>query len=208
MKLFALAAALTATMQLAAQTTNEATAATSPLAVYSAEWSKPEYAKCNTAAKAIYMTQNERNVIYVLNLMHTNPALFAKTVLPRFGDKNDENYKSLLDTLLKVPAMPFLYPDKLCYNSAVCHASSSGKVGYVGHVRQTDACEQKKYYNAECASYGSGRAVDIVMQLLIDDGVPSLGHRYACMASYYTKLGVSVQPHIGYGQNAVLDFKY
>jgi hypothetical protein len=208
MKLLFTAAALAGTVQLFAQSTHAVTAPASPLSVYSAEWNNPVYAKCNTAANAIYMTKNERDVIYILNLLHANPSLFAKTVVPHFSYADNPNYKSLVDTLLKIDARPMLYPDKKCYNSALCHATSSGKVGYVGHVRQSTSCEAKKYYNAECASYGSGKAIEIVMQLLIDDGVPSLGHRYACIASWYKLLGVSIQPHIGYGNNAVLDFKY
>ena len=46
---------------------------------------------------------------------------------------------------------------------------------------------------------------DIVMQLLIDHDVPSLGHRINCLNKEYTKIGVSVQPHIKWDICAVID---
>ena len=50
-------------------------------------------------------------------------------------------------------------------------------------------------------------ALSILMALLIDQNVSSLGHRFLCL-SEYGRLGVSIQPHTGYGYNAVLYFYY
>jgi hypothetical protein len=47
--------------------------------------------------------------------------------------------------------------------------------------------------------------LEIVLQLLIDEDVPSLGHRRILLEKYQT-IGVSIQPHSHYGFNAVLDF--
>jgi uncharacterized protein YkwD len=46
---------------------------------------------------------------------------------------------------------------------------------------------------------------DIILQLLIDDDVPSLGHRINCLNKEYTKIGVSVQPHKKWDTCAVID---
>jgi uncharacterized protein YkwD len=46
---------------------------------------------------------------------------------------------------------------------------------------------------------------DIVLQLLIDHDVPSLGHRINCLNKAYTKVGVSVQKHINTDICAVID---
>ena len=49
--------------------------------------------------------------------------------------------------------------------------------------------------------------LEIVIQLLIDQGVSSLGHRYICLGTY-ARVGVSIKPHKSYGTNCVLDFGY
>lgn len=188
-------------------------AALSPLSNFSAEWNQPRYKVCNTAANANYMTAEEKKLIYIINLMRMNPVLFANKVTKKYPDssgmgylKNTDNYISLLSTLRKLKPLNLLYPDSLSFEGAKCHAISSGEQGYVGHVRLTDDCKKKWYFNGECCDYGHNRALDILMNLMIDEGVPSLGHRTICIGSY-NKIGVAIQPHIAYGNNAVLDFR-
>lgn len=112
-----------------------------------------------------------------------------------------------MQTLRKTKPLNLLYPDSLCFISADCHAINAGLEGYIGHQRSKPSCEKKWYYNGECCDYGSSTALDILMDLMIDEGEPSLGHRKICL-SPYNKVGVSIQPHKTYGSNAVLDFHY
>jgi hypothetical protein len=182
----------------------------SPLAAYSTEWNDLMYLKCNTAANVTYMNAQEKELIYVLNLLRMNPALFGRTVVAKYPERSGqlhlrdiEEYQSLLDTLQKLKSLPLLDPDSLSFVSARCHAISSGRTGYVGHTRQSKDC--KPHYHGECCSYGHSDPLDIIMSLLIDEGVPSLGHRFICLATF-RKIGVSIQPHKGYGYNTVLDF--
>ena len=193
---------------------NQPEADPSPLAVFSAEWNDPKYLACNTAAASQYMSTVEKEVVYILNLLHSNPKLFANTVVVKYPDykkrghlKNIPEYKSLLDTLRKVRTLALLYPDSLCFESAKCHAITAGKEGYVGHDRKTDECKAKKRHNGECCQYGYNDALSIVMALLIDQGVSSLGHRFLCL-SEYSRIGVAIRPHTGYGYNTVMDFNY
>ncbi|MDZ4794597.1 MAG: hypothetical protein SGI83_09990 [Bacteroidota bacterium] len=179
----------------------------SPLASYSTAWNDVKYLKCNTAASANYMSTAEKEVIYILNLARTNPALFANTVIKKYPAGRSHYYSSLLDTMLVLKQVKLLYPDSLCFAGALCHAQNSGKEGYVGHTRSTEECRSKWYYNGECCDYGHNRPLDIIMSLLIDEGVESLGHRKICLAGY-KKIGVSIQPHTTYGHAAVLDFHY
>jgi hypothetical protein len=110
----------------------------SPLAVYSAKWNDPKYRVCNTAEKVGYMTEKEKELIYVLNLARMNPKLFSETVLPRAHDissfidtTNEVYYKTLVATMSQMTPLGILQPDSLCMVSARCHAITSGKVGYV-----------------------------------------------------------------------------
>lgn len=203
------------TVSLFSQTSHISTGSVSPLASYSHVWNDIKYSRCNTATNAAYMSYTEKNVIYILNLIRTDPALFVKTVLLKYPSASGNDYlaedafyfKSLVNTLEKLEPLNILYPDKNAFESAKCHAVSSGISGYVGHKRAGRDCEKKKNYSGECCDYGHKDPLDIVLSLLIDEGIPSLGHRNV-MLSGFTKVGVSVQPHKKYGTNAVFDFLY
>jgi uncharacterized protein YkwD len=191
----------------------ESTAPLSPLATYSTAWNDAKYLKCNTAAKASYLTEEEKKTIYILNMARINPVLFANTVVKQYPDKtswhinrNSTYYKSLLETMLKLKPVNLLYPDSLCYKSALCHALTTGYEGTTTHDRTTVDCRQQQYFSGECCHYGNKTAIDILLSLLIDEAVESLGHREICL-SIYKKLGVSIQSHSAYGYTAVLDFK-
>jgi uncharacterized protein YkwD len=181
---------------------------TSPLEDFSDEWNDPKYAVCNTAASADYMTASEKKVIHVLNLVRMNPKLFASTVISSdYYYKDNSYFNSLLSTLEKMEYLPLLGPDNKCFTSAHCHAASVGKVGYTGHNRITVACRKAQFFQGECCQYGYTDPVDIIVNLLVDEGVPSLGHRNICLGSY-NALGVSIQPHKTYTVNTVMDFRY
>lgn len=184
----------------------------SPLSGYSIEWNNVKYQKCNTAKNASFLTLAEKEVIYILNLARANPLLFAGTVIKKFPETsgqgyllNSAYYNSLLDTMKKIKPLNLLQADYNCFISARCHALYTGATGYTGHERSTEECKTKTYFNAECCDYGNNKPLNIVMSLLIDEGVPSLGHRFAC-PGLYKKIGVSIQTHQRYGHNAVLDF--
>lgn len=184
------------------------TDAVSPLANYSTEWNNPDsnFTQCNTAINVGYMSPNEKDVIYILNLVRSSPVLFVNTVLKKRKDLQGKYCTSLINKLLAMEPLNLLEPDEKCYNSAECHAES-GKYGYVGHVRQTAACKNKQYFDGECCDYGHNVALEIVLSLLIDDGVPSLIHRSIFLGEF-NAVGVSVQSHSKYGYDCVVDFHY
>ena len=215
MKYFFTLLLLQSSVLLFAQSGNITGSTVSPLTAHSSDWNDIKYSKCNTAVNAAYMTSAEKDVIYILNLIRSYPALFAKTVLKKYPSASGQGYladdvyyfKSLVDTLLTLKPKQILYPDNACFISAKCHAYQSGITSYVGHVRKTGDCKANKHYYGECCDYGHKDPLDIVLSLLIDEGIPSLGHRIVCLSDY-TKIGVSIQPHKKYGTNAVLDFYY
>lgn len=177
------------------------------------EWKNAKYNVAYTAKDTDYLTENEKLVYYYLNLARLNPPLFAETFLVKYTKWNSYENLSLSDyytgslyrTMKSMQPVGVLSPQKDLFESAKCHAVSSGKVGYVGHSRLSNSgCISK--FSGECCSYGQFDALEIVMQLLVDSGVESLGHRKICLSSGYKTLGVSVQPHKTYRFNSVLDF--
>lgn len=185
---------------------------TSPLQLFSDAWNDEKYDAANTARNAVYMTETERQVIHILNLVRMNPVLFERTVLKQYPEykrnaklKESVYYKSLSVTLAKMNALPILLPNESCFESARCHAETSGRKAYVGHDRLTEDCKKATFFTGECISYGYSEALDIVMALLIDENVPTLGHRINFLGNFKS-IGVSIQPHQSYRYNAVIDF--
>jgi hypothetical protein len=189
--------------------------ATNPLETFDIAWKDAKYAACNTARNVKYLSPTEKEIIYVLNLVRLYPQQFNRTVVAKWPTHTDEAYlatdtyyTSLVTLLSKMQPVGILTADSLSWISAKCHAISSGQKGYVGHERQTETCEKQSKYWGECCHYGFNNALEIVMSLLIDKDVPSLGHRIICLSNSYNAVGVSLKPHTVYRFNTVLDFTY
>ena len=191
---------------------SRAQAPVNPLATYSPIWNQPRYTQCNTGAHTGYLTAKEKELVWVLNMARLNPSLFLSTVVNAYPQRagqerlvNVREYGSLKADLAKTGPLGILQPDSLCRVSALCHAQESGASGYVGHDRFSKACADKEHFMSECCDYGFENAVDIVMHLLVDEDVSSLGHRHALLGNFQ-KIGTSIQPHKVYAFTAVLDF--
>lgn len=183
-----------------------------PLAKFSKEWANPKYLACNTAKNSPYLSKSEKEVIYILNMARMNPSLFLQTVAKRYPKISNEPdllnssyYQSFLLFLKDRKPLMLLFPEKKLVQSAFCHAVSSGKLGYEGHDRQTENCKTLENFNGECCHYGSSDPLEVVLDLMIDEDVPSLGHRKLLFENF-SKIGVSIQPHSKYRWNTVLDF--
>jgi hypothetical protein len=149
-----------------------------------------------------FMTKKEMEVIQYLNVARMYPLWFIKFAnLKHPKTANEISLVNLLKTMKGISTT--LQVDSLLFESAKCHAVSSGLQGYVGHER-IGKC--KSYFWGECCDYGNEDALEIIKALLIDEGVPNLGHRIICLNANYQKVGVSIQPHTLYRVNAVLDF--
>lgn len=183
---------------------------------YAKEWNKPEYQKAHTAKQATYLTAEEKEVYYYLNLARINPPLFARTYATGYeGDHGwgrgyawDERKKSLIKTLSDMKAVGLMEPDEALFEIARCFAYESGRLGITGHDRSLTGCSNG--WHAECCHYGGVKnGLSIVMSFLIDAGESNaaLMHRAILLDSRYDRMGVSIQPHSKYQLNAVLDFK-
>jgi hypothetical protein len=164
-------------------------------------WNDPKYLAANSAKNEDYLTDAEKEVYYYLNLARMNPKLFADTFLKDMKNSPDEYESSLYAELQKLKPLPVLIPNRKLFESARCHAIESGERGLITHER----FECEEFFMGECCYYGETGASGIVISLLVDERIESLGHRRICLDDY-TQLGVSIQPHITYGENCVMDF--
>lgn len=161
----------------------------------------------NSAATIAWMSTHDREVLYWLNVARMNPSGFYNRFLLKAAQANpsDSYLRSLMTTMYSMKPVPALLPDKTLYDEAMCHARSSGSSGYVGHARTHAPC--KKIYSGECCSYGAESPLGVVIQLLVDDGVPSLGHRILCLEAGFKLAGIASAPHTRFGSNTVIDFR-
>lgn len=164
----------------------------------------------HTATEAQYLTKTEQDIIHIINIMRLDPRGFIERVVRPYPDwvnepklKNSSYYKSLMQDLAAAGPMRPLKPDEPLFKSARCHAIQSGQTGYLGHER-SEPCDCKLIYGGECCEYGSDKALVVVMQLLIDEGIADVGHRKILMGDY-TLIGVAMRPHRTFGVNTVLD---
>ena len=88
-----------------------------------------------------------------------------------------------------------------------------GTKGLMGHQGGNMSMQNrtKKYLNkigamAENISFGNDNARDIIVQLIVDDGVRGRGHRENIFSESYTDVGISSGYHNGFDHCAVFNF--
>lgn len=169
----------------------------------------------STATTADYLTAEEKEVIRLVNEVRTQPAAFAKKYLEN-RQREGAYAKECYEELLAWAPQKALLPSKALSLAAKDHAQDMGVSGRTGHVStkgESATLRVQRYgtftgrYNGpwENCSYGFDDPLAIVLQLLIDDGVPSRGHRKNIMQPAINYIGVSIQPHKSYRFNCVMD---
>lgn len=160
----------------------------------------------------------EEEVLQLLNQIRTNPQGFitshVKDYLEENNLSNNSYAKSLIADLKRCKKMGELQLSKALSDVARSHALDMGKAGTVGHTSSDGTPFHLRIRNkakakgmiAENCEYGNDTALDIVMALLIDDGIKSLGHRKNILEPNYKWVGIAIEPHKTYRSNCVMDF--
>jgi len=191
-------------------------------------------AALDTAAKVNYLTGIEKDVILEMNMVRTNPKKYAKLYIkPRLKFYNGKNYsepgqirivtnegasavKGCITALNRANAAGVLTPElglSLAAKDHVLDQSRTGQTGHNGSDRSTPEARMKRYgvfgrsfALGENIAYGDTTGRDIVCSLLIDDGVPSRGHRTNIMKKEYTQTGVSFGTHTQYRTSSTITY--
>jgi hypothetical protein len=172
-----------------------------PLSLYDPIWDNHIYDKCNTAENAPYLSQREKELIWVLNCYRQYPQTFIQTVAAKWEnpkrykpiDKNNLFYTSLFKTANQIKPSGLLYPDSMVYYSAKTQCISSGN--YFGHERHTYEAKKAKCNCGEVISYNSFDPIDIIMDLLIDNGNLDFSHRKILSLDTFKFIGCSTFRH-------------
>ena len=177
-------------------------------------WEAQLVRSLNTASETEYLNKEEKKVILFMNMARYDGALFALTFLDSYiQEKQLENssyIRSLHRDLRKLARLSPLVPEEDLTVVAQGHARESGKKGSTGHQgfkRRFEPLMGKPYSHVgENRSYGYEQAIDIVISLLIDDGVKELGHRNNILSTDFNSVGISIRTHKTYRVNCVMDF--
>ncbi|MDR1469362.1 MAG: CAP domain-containing protein [Spirochaetaceae bacterium] len=185
----------------------------------------------DTAANADYLTGVEKDVILEMNKVRNNPKKYAERYIqPTLKYYNGKNYEepghitivtqegaaavnACISALSKSKSAGVLSAEKGIWLAAKDHAIDQSKTGRTGHDGSDGSdpfTRMKRYggYNTagENCAYGPNTGRDIVVQFLVDDGVPSRGHRKNIMNAAFSQTGVSVQTHPEFRYCCVIDY--
>ena len=186
----------------------------------------------DTARGADYLTEKERELIIEINMLRTDPAMYTRHYLiplrayyegnllkypGKIAMTTNEGDLALEECIRELettkPISP-LSPQKGLVQAARDHIKDQGVTGEIGHTGSDGSSLESrlnrygKWNNSagENISYGYDEARKIVVSLLIDDGVPSRGHRKNLLNKSFNFVGVDVGPHRLYKNMAVMEF--
>ncbi len=111
------------------------------------------------------------------------------------------------------PAPPLRWSEGLAA-AAADHVRDQGPIGGLEHegTDHSDPARRASRYGrwilgiAENIAYGDNPAREVVVQLLVDDGVPDRGHRDNILHPEWGVGGVACGPHSLYQQMCVMDY--
>lgn len=178
------------------------------------QWPKEIIEKANTAQTISGISSSEKQVILLCNLARMNGAMFASYILQPFVDTStflDRNsYLTSLFNDLKNTSelLPLQYNANLM-EVARAHAlkmGAKGKTGHDGFNKRYKEVEKEFGMVAENCHYASNDALNIVIDLLIDNKIKKLGHRKNILNPELQMIGVAIESHKTYGYNCVMSF--
>ena len=187
--------------------------------------------QAHSSENADYLAPLEKHILQEMNLARNNPAEYASLLselkqyydekllkkpgkIPLVTQEGVGAVDEALDFLRSAHQLPPLNPSRGMSMGARDHVKDAGPQGLIGHQGSdgSDAGERVNRYGAwetqvgENISYGPDDARDIVMGLIIDDGVPERGHRKNLFNPNYHVVGVACGPHAVYHTMCVITF--
>lgn len=191
-----------------------------------------DIAGLDTAKNMNYLSPLEKDVILEMNKVRSNPRKYAELYIQptlRFFEGNlykrpgeiilqtTEGKKAVeecIRALSRTKGVSILTPEQGLSLAAKDHTADQGSTGQIGHGGSdgSDPFERMERYGGgfmiagENIAYGEKTGRDIVVQLLVDDGVPSRGHRENILKDDFKQTGVSFSSHPGYRTICVIAY--
>lgn len=196
-------------------------------------WSPEDLERANTAKNTDYLNDEEKKIIFYMNLSRIDGAKFFNTYFQDFVsaynldmqqysnyddlrvNRKDKYYRGLEKDLKEIKGLSIFFPDETLTVVAQEHAKDLSKNNIAGH-NSSDGRSVKdritKYYPrralAENLAFGFSKGLANVCMLLLDKNVPDLGHRRTILGTGYnlSLVGVNIRKHPEYRYCAVIDF--
>jgi len=177
-----------------------------------------------------YLSPVEQEVLNELNLARTNPQQFAEflsQMRPHFkGNQLERPGELILVTeegvaavdeaisfLRSMAPLSALRPSRGLSLAAQAHVKDqrNGEMGHTGSDGSQPWDRMNRFGTwqdkvAENISYGGYSTRGVVIQLIVDDGVPDRGHRINIFNSEYRFVGVGCGTHARFNDMCVMDF--
>ncbi|MBW8330593.1 MAG: CAP domain-containing protein [Prolixibacteraceae bacterium] len=186
----------------------------------------------NTAQSTSYLEKLEKQVILELNKVRSNPKRYAEEYLDDLQSgfngklftypgqetvRTQEGISPLIECIRELKSttpVPILKPEEGLTRAAEDLVKDQQKHGGIGHIARNGSTPQKRIEKygewdvclAEDITYGSFEARQIVIFLLIDDGVPDRSHRKNILNPCFRLAGVSFGNHPSYQTMCVIDY--
>jgi uncharacterized protein YkwD len=186
----------------------------------------------NTARHVAWLNELEQQIILELNKVRSNPKRFAEDYMEDLRTaykgkfytypgqvtvRSQEGISPLnecIQFLKKAKPLPLLNPAEGLAKASAELTADQQKHGGIGHIARNGSTPQKRIEkygdwdicSAEDITYGSFEARQIVIALLIDDGVPERGHRKNILNACYHFVGVANGSHPTYQSMCVIDY--
>lgn len=185
----------------------------------------------NTAKNTTQLNELEREVIFELNKVRSNPAQYSKMYLeplyfaykekiyrypgqePTLTKEGNKALMECIAALGKTPPMPVLEVAGGLIKSAQMLVKDQ-QFGGIGHISRDGSTPQKRMEmygewdieSAEDLAYGNQEARQTVIALLIDDGVPDRAHRHNVLNPKFHFVGVATGKHPNYKTMCAIDY--
>jgi len=196
-------------------------------------WTQEELDNANTARNTDYLNEEEKQIVFYMNLARTDGRKFFDTYFQDFVNaynidmqrysnyddlrvnRKDRYYRGLQQDLAGIRDLPLFSPDETLTWVSQQHAkdlSKNNKAGHNSSDGRTVKDRISKFYPrramGECLAFGFSKGLANVCMLLLDKNVPDLGHRKTILGTNYqlSLVGVNIRTHPGYRYCAVIDF--
>jgi uncharacterized protein YkwD len=181
--------------------------------------------------KPDYLSTLENEVLDEINLARTNPKTYARlladyratfrgNIVKRPGKvdlRTNEGTRAVdeaIAALNRQAPLPALRPSKGMSLAASEHAHDTGPKGKTGHTGSDGSKSSQRISRhgqwqrtaGENISYGGATGRAVLTQLIVDDGVPSRGHRKNIFNKNFGVIGIGCGPHKRYGMMCVQTF--